>query len=93
MGGTAHKRWTGRKLQEWRERILRAEPLCRACAAKGLTTVAREVDHLVPLEFGGTYDDANANPLCVPCHKAKTAKDRGYKRRPTIGADGWPVQG
>lgn len=85
------RRWSGRKLQDWRKRILAAEPLCRHCAERGVTTAAEDVDHMVPLEFGGTYEDSNACPLCKPCHKAKTAKDRGYKVRTVIGADGWPV--
>ena len=90
--GSAGIRWTGRKLQEWRQRILTNEPLCRHCWAKGITTVAQEVDHIVPLEQGGTYSDDNAQPLCTPCHQAKTAKDRGYATRKAIGADGWPVE-
>jgi len=89
--GSAGIRWTGRKLQDWRNRILEREPLCRHCAEKGLVTVAHEVDHIVPLESGGTYSDDNAQPLCTPCHKAKTALDRGYTARRPIGADGWPV--
>lgn len=89
--GSAGIRWSGRKLQEWRARILKGEPLCRHCREKGITTRAQEVDHIVPLEQGGTYDDSNAQPLCIPCHQAKTAKDRGYRVRPQISADGWPV--
>lgn len=73
--GSVATRWSGRKLQEWRARILANEPLCRHCKAKGLVVVAREVDHEVPLEAGGTYDDSNAQPLCVDCHKAKTAEE------------------
>lgn len=88
--GSAGIRWTGRKLQEWRRRILEAEPLCRHCREKGITTAAQEVDHIVPLEHGGTYSDDNAQPLCTPCHQDKTAKDRGYKPRRTISPDGWP---
>lgn len=90
MGGTPTKRWTGRKLTEWRRRILDREPLCRHCKEQGRVTEAEEVDHIQPLEYGGTYADENVCPLCIPCHKAKTAKDRGYKHRPTIGLDGWP---
>ena len=91
QAGSADKRWTGAKLQAWRLRILRAEPLCRHCAAKGLVVVAQEVDHIIPLEKGGTYEDSNAQPLCIPCHQAKTAQDRGYKPRQACGVDGWPL--
>jgi 5-methylcytosine-specific restriction enzyme A len=89
--GSFGKRWTGEKLQRWRKRILSAEPLCRHCAQKGKVTEAEEVDHIRSLEDGGTYEDSNAQPLCKPCHKVKTAKDRGYRQRQEIGADGWPV--
>lgn len=88
--GSAGIRWTGRKLQQWRERILQREPLCRHCAEQNRTTIAEVVDHIQPLEHGGSYDDANAQPLCRPCHAIKTAKDRGYRTKPTGGADGWP---
>lgn len=89
--GSFGKRWTGEKLQRWRTRILAAEPLCRHCDQAGRVKAAEEVDHIVPLEDGGTYDDSNAQPLCKDCHKVKTAKDRGYKQRPETGIDGWPV--
>jgi len=88
--GSADRRWTGRKLQTWRKRILSREPLCRHCRAKGRIALATEVDHLVPLECGGDYTDDNAQPLCAACHVVKTAKDRGYVVRQRIGVDGWP---
>lgn len=93
MGGTATKRWSGRKLTEWRARKLREEPLCRHCRQAGRVTAAAELDHVIPLERGGTYDDENICPLCADCHKAKTAKDRGYRIKPRIGEDGWPIDG
>lgn len=89
--GSPGRRWNGRKLTEWRGGILANEPLCRHCAEKGITAVAEDVDHIIPLENGGEYSVENACPLCKPCHKAKTAKDRGYKPKRAIGPDGWPV--
>lgn len=53
-------------------------------------TEAKEIDHIIPLERGGTYADSNVQPLCKPCHEAKTALDRGYKSKAKIGLDGWP---
>jgi 5-methylcytosine-specific restriction protein A len=87
----ADRRWSGRKLTDWRKRILEREPLCRHCNQAGRTSIATEIDHIVPLSLGGTYEDSNVCPLCGPCHKAKTAKDMGYRAKRTIGADGWPV--
>ena len=40
-----------------------------------------EVDHIKPLEQGGSNADDNLQLLCRPCHKRKTATDRGYVQR------------
>ena len=84
------ERVRGRKAVETRKRILYGEPLCRHCAAKGLTTLATQVDHVIALVNGGSDDDNNKQPLCDECHKVKTAADMGHKQRLTIGIDGWP---
>lgn len=49
-------------------------------------------DHVVALEAGGPDTWANLQPLCEDCHTDKTAEDLGYKRKPTIGLDGWPEE-
>ncbi len=64
------------------------------CLAKGRPRAATQLDHIVALDNGGKdfdEDPDNAQGLCDECHKVKTAKDMGYTRRPTIGADGWPI--
>lgn len=76
MGWDATTRTRGRKGVEQRTRRLRAEPLCRHCYAKGITTLAREVDHITPLSAGGTDTDDNVQSLCLNCHAAKTAKEQ-----------------
>jgi 5-methylcytosine-specific restriction endonuclease McrA len=43
-----------------------------------------ELDHIVPLRDGGSHGLDNMQPLCVPCHREKTAreaKERAYRRR------------
>lgn len=43
-----------------------------------------EVDHILPIEDGGTNHIENLQPLCPPCHRgksAKEAKDRAARRR------------
>lgn len=57
--------------------VLRAEPLCRACAAEGRVTEAEHVDHIVPLSRGGTNHRENLQPLCQSCHSRKTATQDG----------------
>lgn len=88
---TGTPRVRGRKGVERRARWLSANPLCEHCKAAGRVTAAEEVDHVIPLSQGGADDESNLASLCVPCHRAKTASDAGYARRPEIGTDGWPV--
>jgi len=68
-----------------RAQVLREEPLCRMCLAKGRTTASEEVDHIIPLEDDGTDDRENLQGLCADCHKVK------HGAMPRIGADGWPL--
>ena len=85
------KRITGRTLQTLRARLFYDHPLCVLCEAKGVLSLSRELDHIIPLFKGGTNDDSNCQAICLDCHKAKTVIDMGYRPRVTIGADGWPV--
>lgn len=85
----------GRARQAIRARVLSANPLCVMCQAKGIVTIAVEVDHIIALTNGGAedrHDDSNRQGLCLSCHELKTADDLGYKPRVTIGADGWPTE-
>jgi len=44
-------------------------PLCEDCLTRGKTTVAREVHHITPLEFGGDKTNwDNLVSLCSKCH-------------------------
>lgn len=64
--------------------------LCQVCLAIGRVTLATEVDHIKAKADGGTDDENNLRAICHPCHVAATCKQQGKKRRPAIGADGWP---
>lgn len=73
---TAHYRtadWQAKRL-----RILVRDAF--TCAACGLVVSGRKahVDHVVPLEEGGTDADLNLQVLCEACHGKKT---RGEQRR------------
>jgi 5-methylcytosine-specific restriction endonuclease McrA len=74
-----------------REKVLRLAPHCAMCLKDGKVTPGAEVDHIIPLCKDGTDDLENLQVLCVECHKVKTANDMGYKIKPEIGIDGWPV--
>lgn len=72
--GTRHQRGYGASWDRARERILtRDGGLCQPCLHRGLVTVAREVDHVVPKARGGSDADDNLQAICVACHRAKTA--------------------
>jgi 5-methylcytosine-specific restriction protein A len=77
------ERIRGRQGQQIRERVLRANPLCVRCKAKGRTTVATAVDHITALVNGGNddpHDDTNRQGLCEACHTDKTAGDMAVAR-------------
>lgn len=71
----AYKRTSGRKLQRQRAELFSREPLCRMCAADGFVVLACIRDHIKPLAEGGTDDDDNIQPLCMPCNEKKTAEE------------------
>lgn len=61
-----------------RAAVLRAEPLCRRCAALGRPVPATDVDHVIrhsgdPRRF---WDVGNLQPLCARCHVRKTFVER-----------------
>lgn len=65
----------GAAWQRLRLVVLNREPLCRECAKGGRVTAATCVDHILAKAHGGTDDEANLQPLCEPCHRAKTATE------------------
>jgi len=59
-----------------RDNVLRIEPLCRECAAKDRTRIAKVVDHILSMRDGGhPTHTANLQPLCYPCHNRKTGRE------------------
>lgn len=90
-GGSPGKRVSGGKRQLRNARLFARNPLCVHCKQQGRTTPVDEWDHIVPLEAGGLDVVSNLQGLCLDCHKAKTAQDRGYKNKPRIGLDGWAM--
>ena len=90
--------------RRWRRlRILQLvrEPFCRLHSDRGLLVIGEDVDHLVPLADGGSFDDpANLRSLCHSCHSSvtrawqtgkpePTAKDKHIDVRTGIAADSW----
>ncbi len=70
------ERLRGRPWSRIRQVILLRDPLCLACLRNGVTIASVEVDHIVPIEKGGSDDDSNLQGLCHDCHTAKTADEQ-----------------
>ena len=66
---------TWRKL---RLSLLKHEPLCRVCKAKGIIKQATVADHLIPARITSLsfYDSSNLQPLCAKCHDKKSRDER-----------------
>ena len=92
--GTSTERGYGTAWRKLRDCILKRDfYLCQVCAAKGRVTPANQVDHVIPKVKQGTDEETNLQSICDPCHRDKSARDKGHRVKPTIGLDGWPVQG
>lgn len=60
---------------QWLAVLERAEWGCVVCGVKGRHKLT--LDHIIPINQGGTNTADNSQPLCVPCHEKKD----GYERR------------
>ena len=87
------RRRSGRTGSGWEEQAAARRVLKRdghRCYLRGQDCVgsATEVDHVRPISQGGTDTDDNKRAICVPCHRAKTAREaaagraRFSRRRP-----------
>jgi len=88
---TTTSRLRGRRWLALRAQVLSAEPRCSICLQQGRLKAGTEVDHILPLHQGGGDELSNLQPLCHDCHADKSAAERGARRKPLIGVDGWPV--
>lgn len=74
---------SSRRWQALRALVLAKEPMCRACAVAGRERAAAEVDHIEPVVVSiragrplMAFTESNLQPLCEPCHDAKSAEER-----------------
>ena len=76
--GTAAQRGYGSKWQKRRRLFLALHPLCCDPHTRhpGVTVAANVVDHIKPHRGDEKlfWDASNLQPLCKPCHDAKTAR-------------------
>jgi len=67
--------WSQVRLQQ-----LMREPLCRLCQSIGFDTPATTIDHITPIEDGGSKtDSSNLQSLCSSCHNRKSGRE-AHKR-------------
>lgn len=85
------ERTRGRKWTRIRKAKLMQNPLCEHCDRRGVVSLAKEVDHIVSLEAGGTDDPSNLQSLCKDCHYKKTQKDQGNTYKVAYDKDGMPI--
>lgn len=82
------QRLRGRAGQRQRRRRLeRTNGLCERCLDKGRTTLAKVVNHKIPLVFGGSDYDSNTENLCGPCDAEVTAEQFGHRSARDQGVD------
>jgi 5-methylcytosine-specific restriction protein A len=89
-----HERGYGAHWVKLRRIVLQRDKyLCQPCRRNKRLSVAAAVDHVRPKAKGGTDELENLEAICDPCHRAKSARDRGVtlKPRKTIGPDGWAL--
>jgi 5-methylcytosine-specific restriction protein A len=79
--------------QDIRRRRLTIEPLCRICAAKGLTIAASVCDHIKPHrgDVALFFDFNNTQSLCAPCHDIDKGHIEAHGFSKAVGADGYPT--
>lgn len=89
------QRLRGRAGQKQRlRRLKRTNGLCEMCLAAGRITEATRVDHIKPLELGGSDEDENTRNLCQPHHLEVTAEQFDQVRAAGLGgcdASGIPL--
>jgi 5-methylcytosine-specific restriction protein A len=85
------ERLRGRKWTAIRKRKLSVNPLCERCEKEGRVTLAEEIDHIVPIDQGGSDEDSNLMSLCVDCHYKKTQSEQGNAFKVRYGIDGLPI--
>jgi 5-methylcytosine-specific restriction protein A len=90
---TRQQRGYGRAHERIRAELKRDVVVCELCRKKNPpeVRVGCIADHIIPLAKGGTGDRSNYQWLCRRCADEKDAVDRGAKRKPVTGRDGWPL--
>lgn len=75
--GTANSRGYDYSWQQLRDKYWRLHPLCEHCERDGRTTLATDIDHIVPIRVDPSMRLVwgNLQALCRACHDRKTRED------------------
>ena len=74
---TNYKLYNSTKWRKYAHSLRREEPLCRLCLKEGITKASEMVDHIRPINKGGSiWNRDNLQCLCHKCHNKKTSKDK-----------------
>lgn len=83
MAASYHKRQAKKKInggsftaQEWRELCNRYGGKCLRC---GRSDVKLTVDHVLPIDLGGSSDIGNIQPLCKSCNSWKSRRHIDFR--------------
>jgi len=72
----AHRWYRSARWQALRLDVIRDEPFCRSCRARGLKVLTVDVDHIRKHEGNPAlfFDRDNLQGLCKGCHAIKTKR-------------------
>jgi len=74
---TADKRYKTQAWKVYSQTFRRKHPLCAECERKGLISPSVLVDHIIRVNFGGSFSDKrNHQAMCDPCHRDKSFAER-----------------
>jgi 5-methylcytosine-specific restriction enzyme A len=74
--GNRHQRGYGKAWDQLRHQAMTRDcGLCQPCLRNSHTTLATQVDHIVPKAQGGSDTLANLQAICDPCHRTKTSSE------------------
>jgi len=76
-----HKLYNSYKWRKFSHKLRDERILCELCLQEGRTTQCQMVDHITPINRGGSvWDKSNLQVLCNKCHNIKSGKDRWNKK-------------